>query len=275
MTLDLNESVTERVEADQIRLWRRTTFEGDRNMREILTATHASDEGHWYHADGTPAYTMIGKNGKERPTTLRDARKENLKPSVTSILKLADRPGLNEWKIDQAILSALTCPRIDDESETAYLSRIKKDAQEQAKKAAERGTVIHAWVQEGFEGKIHTAEQITFYEKAKAIVDAECGVMEWICEKSFATDTYGGKCDLHNDHYLLDIKTTEKDLEKLSTWPDQHMQLAAYNHGLNWSAPIHHRKCGILYINVKTAESKIKFVTEDELRKGFNMFGPW
>jgi hypothetical protein len=35
----------------------------------------ASEAGHWYDKGGNPAYTTIGKNGVERPTTLRDAKK--------------------------------------------------------------------------------------------------------------------------------------------------------------------------------------------------------
>jgi hypothetical protein len=240
---------------------------------------YPKESGHWYDKEGNPAYTVIGKNGKERSTDLRDAKKLNLVPSVTTILKLIDKPGLTEWKINQAILSALTCPRINDESEMAYLSRIKKDAQEQAKKAAERGTLIHAYVQEGFEGKIYAAEQINFYETAGAVVDAECGLQEWICEKSFATDRFGGKCDLHCDDFLLDIKSTDKNIDDLTTWLDQHMQMAGYNEGLGipdkyaylkegWSG----RKCGILYINSVTAKARIVWVTEKEIQKGLRMF---
>jgi hypothetical protein len=238
---------------------------------------HPSESTHWYDKDGTPAYTVIGKNGKERPTDLRDARKLNLVPSVTTILKLIDKPGLTEWKINQAILSALTCPRLNDEPETAYLSRIKKDAQEQAKKAAERGVLIHSWVQDGFEGIVGAKQDLTFYENARAVVDAECGPQEWICEKSFATDKFGGKCDLHNDCFLLDIKTTDKDIDNLITYQDQHMQMASYDVGLPqgregiWT--LHRtRKCGILYINSISAKARIVWVTEKEIHKGLNMF---
>ena len=48
----------------------------------------ASESGHWYDATGAARYTITGKNGKERPTTLRDARELGLVPSVTSILRL-------------------------------------------------------------------------------------------------------------------------------------------------------------------------------------------
>ena len=34
-----------------------------------------SESGHWYTQEGEPMYTIIGANGKERNTTLRDAKK--------------------------------------------------------------------------------------------------------------------------------------------------------------------------------------------------------
>jgi len=237
-------------------------------MTELLKAEHPKEGSHWYDKDGNPAHTYLNKKGEEKPTTLRQAREHALRPSVTSVIQCAARPGLEVWKQDQIILACLTMPVLEGESEADYISRIKIDAKEQARKAAERGTEIHAWVQQGFEGKIHTAEQITFYEYAKAVLEAECGPQKWIPEKSFATDRFGGKCDLHTDEYLVDIKTSDKDLASVKTWEEHHMQLAAYDLGLGWPK----RKCGILYIHVTTAEARVIWLTPEELLKGWNMF---
>ena len=49
---------------------------------------YTAESGHWYTRGGEPAYTVTGKNGKERNTTLRDARTMNLVPSVTTVLKV-------------------------------------------------------------------------------------------------------------------------------------------------------------------------------------------
>ena len=59
----------------------------------------ASESGHWYDsATGEPRYTIIGANGVERPTTLRDARVHKLVPSVTTITACAARFQLEKWK---------------------------------------------------------------------------------------------------------------------------------------------------------------------------------
>ena len=52
--------------------------------------------GHWYTATGEPRHTMPKANGDgERNTTISDARKLKLYPSVTSILSLFAKPQLN------------------------------------------------------------------------------------------------------------------------------------------------------------------------------------
>ena len=230
-------------------------------------AEHAKESGHWYDPKtGEPRYTYTNKKGEIKNTTLRQARVSGWVPSVTTIIGCASSPALTNWKIDQAILSALTLGRMEEETEKEYLDRIKADAQEQAKKAAERGTQIHAWVQAGFEEVLSKEAEQYFFAAQDAIIK-DCGDVGWICEKPFATEKYGGKCDLHNEQYLLDIKTTDKPVADLKLWESHFMQLAAYRNGLKLIVP-----CGILWINSVTAESRLVWAEEDDLDKGWKMF---
>ena len=112
----------------------------------------SSDSVHWYKQDGAPMYTVKGKNGADRPTTLRDARTMALVPSVTTILKVAAKPGLEQWKLEQMLLSALTLPKAPEESEKAYIARIVADSKETGKQAAEAGTRIHESIEAWFDG---------------------------------------------------------------------------------------------------------------------------
>ena len=73
----------------------------------MIIKTYATESTHWYAADGTPAYRIIGKNGKERNTTVRDARERNLVPSVTTVLGLVAKPGLNTWLQQQVLLNII------------------------------------------------------------------------------------------------------------------------------------------------------------------------
>src|SRR5512139_2124965 len=142
-------------------------------MAEILEE-RASQAGHWYTKDGKPAYTVIGKNGKERATTLRDAKKEGLVPSVTTILKEANKPALATWIQKQVLMAALTLTRNPEESDEAFINRIMEDSKQQAIKAAERGTQVHAYIQMGFEGKPLDGDAEIYYHIAAEEIIKQC-----------------------------------------------------------------------------------------------------
>ena len=111
-----------------------------------------------------------------------------------------------------------------------------------------------------------------FYFNPHWTIEKYCGDCEWATEKSFATKRYGGKVDLHNDEYLIDIKTTEKDLTTIKTWDEHAMQLSAYDYGMPRQKANGYRQCGILYINVLNAESKLIWLSEEELQRGLECF---
>lgn len=58
---------------------------------------------HWYTAKGDSCHEVPNKSkpGTSRSTTLTDARKLGLFPSVTTILALLDKPQLTDWKLEQ------------------------------------------------------------------------------------------------------------------------------------------------------------------------------
>lgn len=107
--------------------------------------------GHWYDRTGKLILEQPYADKKRRdagytrPTTLRDARKLGLLPSVTTILSLLDKPGLRNWKIDWAIELALRDSLRSPEE-------IKLMAQEQVDWAAAQGTKVHLGISEHFAG---------------------------------------------------------------------------------------------------------------------------
>ena len=191
---------------------------------------NTSEKGHWYTLEGKPLYTLVGKNGKERNTNLKDARKLNLVPSVTTILDQAAKPGLVNWQINQGINAALTLPREEDETDEQFLYRVRQDSKEQAEKAAEQGTIIHADINMGFAGK---KESKTFSCVDK-IVNGLFPNQEWLSEQSYTSkeEGFGGAIDLHSKtSIVIDFKTKDnlKGVEAKSLVFDNHgMQLSAY-----------------------------------------------
>ena len=65
-------------------------------------------------------HTVPSAKGEARATTLRDARKLGLLPSVTNVLGVINKPELVEWKMTQAVLAALTLPRRDGGGEDGF-----------------------------------------------------------------------------------------------------------------------------------------------------------
>src|SRR5258706_933790 len=100
---------------------------------------------HWYLRDGRPFHEIAKKDGSgNRYVALADARKVLALPSVTNVLGVLAKPGLDAWKIEQGILSALTLPRLPGEELGAFAHRVVADMGEQVEKAADFGSAIHA-----------------------------------------------------------------------------------------------------------------------------------
>jgi len=119
----------------------------------MLIKTNEKESGHFYAADGSPAYKIIGKNGKERNTTVRDARELGLKPSVTTVLGLVAKPGLSNWLQQQVLLAALTLPRIAGETEENWLERVMSDSKSTGRDAMDRGTQMHGVLERFYRGE--------------------------------------------------------------------------------------------------------------------------
>jgi hypothetical protein len=214
-----------------------------------MAAEWGSESGHWYTREGEPAYVVFGNNGKWRNTTLRDARKLNLAPSVTTVMAEAARPGLEIYKSNQLMMAALTLPRLDGEPEADWIKRVKTDSREHARKRAEQGECIHAAIEGHFRGVAPDAEHAPYVSGVLEALGEKCGPQEWLPEKTFISPFgYGGKIDLHSMEWLWDFKTKEFTADEPPEMYDEHpMQLSAYAEGLGhrWGA----RRVGIAWIS--------------------------
>lgn len=232
---------------------------------------HASESQHWYKPDGSPCYQVESAKGGLRPATLRDARKLNLFPSVTTILKCADKPGLNRWMQEQVLHAALTLPRIEGESESALLARIWEDSRAQSKAAADRGTAIHASLQGHYEGEQPPQEHWEYVKATAQTIEERYGKQEWVAEKSFAHEMgFAGKVDLHCKIAVIDFKTKEFPADDLpKTWDEHAMQLAAYRTGLLIPDAVG----AIAYVSTSTPGLvHLSELTGKEMEKGWDCF---
>jgi hypothetical protein len=233
--------------------------------------TRNTEAGHWYTRSGEPMYTVQGANGLQRNTTLRDARKLDLVPSVTTILNVAAKPALTTWLQQQVLLAALTLPRRPDEPEKDYLDRIINDSKEQGRSAADAGTDIHASIQNFYETGSDARHSLHIKAVHQALSD-HFQRREWKCEDSFCHPLgFGGKVDLWTPAgIVVDIKTKEfYDPSKVVGYDEHLMQLAAYRMGLKMPAA----RCANIFVS-RTKAGLVKIVewSEDDLKRGWLMF---
>ena len=110
-----------------------------------MTLIDRQAPSHWYLRDGQPFHVVAKKDGTgSRPVTLADARKVMALPSVTNVLGVLAKPGLDAWKIEQGIMAALTLPPLPGEPLDVFARRVVSDMGAQVEKAADFGTAIHA-----------------------------------------------------------------------------------------------------------------------------------
>jgi hypothetical protein len=234
----------------------------------MIVKEKIQESGHWYTKDGSPAYTTIGKTG-ERPTTLRDARKLGLLPSVTTINGMLSKAGLDTWKQQQVLLAALTLPRQDGEAEQEWLARVMQDSKATGREAAERGTAIHAIIESYFE-QVYMPEKPAYLDNIDKALNEAFGEQLWLSEKSFGHPLgFGGKCDLMaSSGFVVDFKTKETDLDKVDVYFEHEMQLAAYREGLG----VPTARCAIVFVNGKTNQVKLIEVSQEKLQSGWECF---
>lgn len=233
------------------------------------------DGGHWYDRAGNPCYEQVSKSsGRVRNTTLRDARKLLLVPSVTTVLGVLAKPQLEVWKVKQGILAALTLPRKLDETDDAYLARCFEDSKAQAIAAAEEGTRIHDACENAVKGLPYPDKYRLHVSGAMAaLANLFPGVTDWVAEMSFADESgYGGKIDLHSPStgIVADYKSTDERFgsEKRFHY-DQYIQLAAYQDGLKFPRT----ECANIFVS--RTEPGVAFIhkwSAEEIEEGSRIF---
>jgi hypothetical protein len=233
-----------------------------------MIVTQESNTGHWYTADGQPSYTRIAKNGNVRATTLRDAKKEGLLPSVTTIISTLAKPGLERWKQEQVLLASLTLPRMENETEADWIKRVVEDSRSTGKDAMERGTHMHN-ILEMYFNQTYMPEYPAYTIRTEQRLREHFGDQFWVTEKSFAHELgFAGKVDLHSfdgDGIVVDFKTKES-LKNAEIYTEHILQIVAYAYGLNMPCA----RGAIAFVSDE--ETLIKEISQEDLQKGWLQF---
>lgn len=197
---------------------------------------------HFYTKDGESAHDIVGANGKLRPTTIRDARKLGLVPSVSTVKDLGCGMGLVQWMINLALDSALAHPYHPEEyTKDAWKEIVLKQYSKEKGMAAQRGTEIHDLLDQHLSNpKKKCNKDREYIMPVLEWLHENFHGVQWVSEKSFVHPTgFGGRVDLHSvtDNIVLDFKTKDKtELNDKMQYDDHKIQLSAYQEGLGLPA---------------------------------------
>jgi hypothetical protein len=233
----------------------------------------AKDSTHWYDRSGQPVYTVLGANGQQVTPDIRHARKLGLLPGVTGILKVQSAPGLVNWLVDQALMAALTLPRVEGESLDNFKARAKRDSQQQAEQARDRGAECHTALELAVQRKPVADEWRPHIEAVdRALAEVGVDFLAGDAERSFAHPLgFGGKNDWHckRQNVLLDYKTKPKIEGKKLAYDEHIQQLAACAAGLMPGATPR-----LLSVFVGIEDRRVEVVPWNELdaSRGWAMF---
>jgi hypothetical protein len=112
--------------------------------------------GHYYDKDGNACHkqaTKPGSKNKTRQTTVTDARKQNLLPSVTTVFDVISKPFLTEWQIKEALKVAYSRPAYGGENEDEWIAYVREKASQQVGMAADLGTNVHKALENALNGE--------------------------------------------------------------------------------------------------------------------------
>jgi hypothetical protein len=205
-------------------------------MAIIQDTKQRGEASHWYKPTGEPCHFIAKAKGDgDRATTITDARKLNLLPSVTNILSVIGKPGLDKWRLNQVALAAYNSPPQGEESADYYTKRIIEAAFEQVSAAADLGSRIHDALEKILEGEPVEEEMLAYVQPT----------IDWKQDRRITFDQreivlvntaegYAGRCDVigrgaKGQPVILDYKTRKSEPGKpMTAYDGQGAQLAAY-----------------------------------------------
>lgn len=197
---------------------------------------------HWYKATDqgiSPYYEMPAKKGGMRTPTITDARELGLLVSISRVASILPKPALVAWLQSQAIIAALTLPRLPDEAVDVFAQRVVTDMEVQSQVAIVFGARLHAQIEQEL---IHPMisgcplDLVPYMEFVRQWIEGNIskvlGVEQIVGDLRFGI---GGKLDLlcqlnmpGNPIAVVDFKTQGIKSGRPNFYSDWAIQLAGY-----------------------------------------------
>lgn len=205
---------------------------------------------HFYTLEGqlVDLVPNASKPGEYRDTTISDARKQGLYPSVTTVIQILNKPMVNIWRVEQGVKAALANPitreeMYDPEGYLAYIKRMVQLSEEYVKHAQEMGTNVHYGISQLLKGN-----KLDLMTMPRIEAQLSVNVVDWLfvnnyvmdeSEKTFVNKKNGsaGTIDWRGWHNgrrtFIDFKTREwEEGKKCEFYDEEAIQLAGYAVGV-------------------------------------------
>ena len=244
--------------------------------------------GHYYEklSDGQvqPRHfvPMTSRPDELRPSRITDIRKmwkegRDVTPSVTTVGNVLAKHALINWKIDQHLIQAWAIDpetrKHEDMNEYEFIKEVKRLTELQMDIAPSAGTDFHKAMENYINGELDVKHSLyVLCMNVKDVLIEKIGELtsEWITEKNFVSNGYGGQIDLTPPEWVIDYKTkqtADKFKPGKMVYPEHHMQLAAYRKGVSPTA-----RCANIFVCLEDGQIDFHEHKEEELEKGWDLF---
>lgn len=234
---------------------------------------------HFYDKDGKSHHKIIGKNGKERTTSIRDARQLGLVPSVTTVMDVQAKPALIQWLQNELLQAAIDFPFHPEEyDEKFWRKQTLAKMKQKGEKAATRGTEIHDKLETYFKSGIVCHKDKDYITESIKLIQESFPSYVWRSEESRTSKTFGfGGCvdlwgsNINNECVIIDFKTKDKtDIKDMVQYDDHKIQLAAYQKLLE--LPENTKRYNLFISVSEETPGLCKLVEASEFDKHWGMF---
>lgn len=241
-------------------------------FRDTLQTAHSG--GHWYDQSGARIDTVSSAKGLAIKPTVVHARKLQLAPGVTTILKTANREALNTYRESQILAAVKRCPQREGEPDSDWHARVLDASREHAESAAAVGSDLHEQIERELGDPTTQNPQVLAAAEALDTM-VRGGRFGWANEvPAVSPFGYATRADLWHagSRCLVDVKTKAGPLADQDIWPDHPLQLAATAAAV--LPNIHPRdvRCAILFIRRDGVEARLVEVDSKDIERGWTCF---
>jgi hypothetical protein len=196
----------------------------------------ASKEGStrfYSHEEGKGWYAIT--TGDDKSFGMREARAMQAEgkivvPSVTSIMSVLAKPGLDHWKAEQV---ALACWDLEKTGldKADWIDQCVTTASHASRGAMTLGSDIHQAIEDCIAGKDYRAD-LQIYVVPVMAKRAELGIRWSVTEQAMGSTVHGyaGRCDDHSEEGLVirDVKSRRSKGKKVPVYETDFAQISAY-----------------------------------------------